>query len=257
MQKINRNVLIVGASQGLGEAIALDYGLTHKKIWLVGRNKPNLVVVRSRIKELGASCFFSNLNMMEAGASNLLAQEMSTMGFSPDIVIYNIGGALSQKDVFASVDSYFKVWLCNVGVQIELNSLLIPPMIKRNWGRVISLSSTQVKNSPMLLEPFGGSIQYNSAKAYLNAYNKSLAREVAPYGVVVSTVMPGPFVSPGKYWDRQSISNPELVAKFLERHVSIGRFARFNEIVPIIKFLGGDLASYCNGLEVNVDGGWN
>jgi NAD(P)-dependent dehydrogenase (short-subunit alcohol dehydrogenase family) len=250
----NKNILIIGASKGLGEYLAryLSNGTT--KTLLVARNEIKLKKIQNELYP--NYCEYISLNMLEENSIEILFSFMKQINFEPDIVIHNMGGALGKNNPLSKKIDFFDVWNFNVGVQIELNSKIIPKMIKNGWGRVVSISSILGKNGGLSYEPFGGSIQYNTAKAYLNSYNKILGRELAQHNIVVSTVMPGVMLSEGKYWDKISKSNPKLVKEFLKTHVSTNRFGLYEEVAPFVLLLCSEYASYCSGLEINIDGGW-
>lgn len=251
-----KKVLIIGASKGLGEHLAYVLAQYNCVIFLVARNEEKLSKIWENLRNDGKECFYSPLDLLLDGSVSTLYTQLIKENFIPDIVIHNLGGALGKKDPFDNRQSFLEVWNFNVGIQIEINNRIIPHMISNKWGRIISISSILSKNGGMPLIPYGGSIQYNAAKAYLNSYNKSLSRELAPFDIVVSTVLPGVLFSEGKYWSKLVLSNPKLVDEFLETHVSTHRFGKYEEVSPFILLLCSEFASYCSGLEVNIDGGW-
>jgi 3-oxoacyl-[acyl-carrier protein] reductase len=251
-----KKVLILGASKGLGEHLAFVLAGYNCEIFLVARNENKLLEIREIINKKTAICYHASLDLLKDESVQRLYDRLIADNFIPDIMIHNLGGAIGMKDPMGNRQSFMDVWNFNVGIQIELNSLLIPHMKENKWGRIVSISSVLSLNGGMPLSPYGGSIQYNAAKAYLNSYNKSLSRELAEDNIVVSTVMPGVLLSEGKYWSKLMVSNPELVEQFLEAHVSTKRFGTYEDLSPFILLLCSDLASYCSGLEVNIDGGW-
>lgn len=250
----NKNVLIIGASKGLGEYLARYISKYSSRILLVARNAEKLEKIR--IDLTPSSCEYLSIDMLEDNSIEVLCNFMEKSKFEPDIVIHNMGGGLGKKNPLSVKQDYLDVWNFNVGVQIEINSRIIPKMIEKKWGRIISISSILGKNGGIPYEPFGGSIQYNTAKSYLNSYNKCLSRELAKFNVVVSTVMPGVMLTEGKYWHKMIEKEPKLVSDFIEKHVSSKRFALYEEIAPFVLLLCSEYASYCSGTEINIDGGW-
>ena len=250
----NKNILIIGASKGLGGFLAKYLSNATTKILLVSRSIEKLENIKNELPN--KTCEYISLDLLEENSVNLLLDFMKDIEFEPDIVIYNMGGGLGKKEVLSKKQDFFEVWNFNVGVQIEINNRIVPIMIKKGWGRIVSISSILGKNGGLPLEPFGGSIQYNTAKSYLNSYNKNLSRELAKYNIVVSTVMPGVMFSEGKYWDKISRINHDLVTKFLDTHVSNKRFGLYEDVAPFVLLLCSEFASYCSGLEINIDGGW-
>ena len=88
----------------------------------------------------------------------------------------------------------------NVGIAITINNLIIPKMIEKKYGRIVHISSISG-------ESLRGSAPYGASKAFLNAYIKVLAREVAENNIVVSGVLPGAIYAQGGHWDENSSIN--------------------------------------------------
>ena len=250
----NKNVLIIGASKGLGEYLARYISKYSSRILLVARNTEKLKQLKIDLSPI--DCEYFAIDMLEQNSTELLCDFMKKIDFEPDVLIHNMGGGLGKKNPLSIKQDYLDVWNFNVGVQIEINSKIIPKMIKKKWGRIVSISSILAKNGGIPFEPFGGSIHYNSSKSYLNSYNKGLSRELAKYNIVVSTVMPGVLLSEGKYWHKMIEKQPELVNDFLDKHVSKKRFGLYEEIAPFVLLLCSEYATYCSGTEINIDGGW-
>lgn len=253
---VDKKVLVVGASRGLGEYLAYAFAEYNCKVFIVARNEIKLKEISDSINNKKDLCAYASFDLLKEESIQLLYETLIDNDFIPDIIIHNLGGAIGFKNPFDNRQSFKEVWNFNVGIQIELNSFLIPHMRENQWGRIVSISSVLSLNGGISRYPYGGSIQYNAAKAYLNSYNKSLSRELAEDNIVVSTVMPGVLLSDGKFWSKLKVSKPELVDQFLETHVSTKRFGTYEELSPFILLLCSDFASYCSGLEVNIDGGW-
>ena len=168
----NKNILIIGASKGLGEFLAKYLSNATTRIMLVSRNIEKLEKIKNELPD--RTCEYISLDLLEENSVDLLLDFMKSIKFEPDIVIYNMGGGLGKKEVLSKKQDFLEVWNFNVGVQIEINNRIVPIMIKKGWGRIVSISSILGKNGGLPLEPFGGSIQYNTAKSYLNSYNKNL-----------------------------------------------------------------------------------
>jgi NAD(P)-dependent dehydrogenase (short-subunit alcohol dehydrogenase family) len=250
----NKNVLITGSSKGLGEYLSKYLSKYCSRILLVARNSEKLEQLKIDLSP--TDCEYFAKDLLEENTTEALCDFMKKINFEPDIVIHNVGGALGKKNPISIKQDFLDVWNFNVGIQIEINNKIIPKMIEKKWGRIVSISSILAKNGGMPFEPYGGSIHYNTAKSYLNSYNKCLSRELAQHNIVVSTVMPGVLLSEGKYWHKMVQKNPELVADFLDKHVSIKRFGLYEELAPFVLLLCSDYASYCSGTEINIDGGW-
>ena len=169
--------------------------------------------------------------------------------------MHNVGGGLGQKGPLDKVEDWNAVWQFNVGIAIEINSVLIPEMKKHGWGRVVHISSITAELGDPSMKSLGGSLAYAAAKAYLNAYIKGLGREMAKDNIVVSGVMPGVVLSKGKHWDKLKNEKPELVDEFLNHYYPIGRFGSAEEISPFVVLLASQQASFAAGSIIPISGG--
>ncbi len=250
-----KRVLITGGSRGIGAAIAKDFAQEGCKVSIVSRNEESL---KQKIKEIGGKAKgheYIVSNLRDKGEPARVAQELIAKHKRVDIVVHNVGGALAQKDPLGKVEDWNAVWQFNVGIAIEMNAILIPPMKKQGWGRVIHISSISGELGDPSLESTGGALAYAAAKAYLNAYVKGLGRAMAKDNVVVTGVMPGVVLSKGKYWEKLKNENPELAEEFLNQYYPIGRFAAAEEISPFVVLLASDKASFAAGSIIPISGG--
>jgi 3-oxoacyl-[acyl-carrier protein] reductase len=243
-----KRVLITGASQGIGRAIALDFARENCQVSLIARREKMLQQV---VEEMGGAERGHNYyvtDLLEEGAPTRAVRKLSAGNAPFDIVVHNLGGTLQVKDPLSPMEQWRKVWQFNVGVAIEMNALLIPPMQANGWGRVVHISSISAEN-------LRGSGPYGAAKAYLNAYTKVLARGIAQTGVVVSAVLPGAIIAEGGHWDNIRKTNPAMMADFLRHHHAVGRLGTAEEIAPFVLFMASEHVTFGQGALINVDGG--
>lgn len=242
-----KRALVTGASQGIGRAIALELAREGAHVTMVARREDALREVAYQMGWPSGGHHYLVADLMEPGRPSLVAHSALVDG-PVDIVIHNLGGTLDVRDPLSPVEEWLRVWQFNVGIAVEMNNALIPPMRERGWGRVIHVSSISA-------ESLRGAAPYATAKAALNAYVKTLARAVAPSGVVVSAVMPGAVEAPGGHWDMVRQENPAKYADFLRHHMALGRLGRAEEIAPMVAFLCSEQASFCVGSVLGIDGG--
>ena len=96
---------------------------------------------------------------------------------------------------------------------------------------------------------------YNTAKAALAAYVRSLGNALAKSGIVVTGILPGGFNAPGNSWERLQASKPEIVKDFVDQRLPRGRLADAEELVPLLSFLCSDAAGMMGGCMVPIDAG--
>ena len=251
----NKRVLVTGASQGIGKSIALEFANEGCRITLISRREQELKKVMEEIG--GEDCGHSYMvgDLMEKGVPTTISEELIKQYKRVDIVVHNVGGTLGVKNILSSVEDWEKVWRFNTGIAIEMNNILIPPMQRNEWGRIIHISSISAKN-------LRGSGPYGIAKAALNAYTTVLGRELAPQGIVVSALMPGAIFAVGGHWDENSPHNAidkeaffRKKSDFLRHHHAIGRMGLSEEIAPFAVYMASKQASFANTALIPIDGG--
>ncbi len=192
--------------------------------------------------------FSTALDLEKEKAPYMLFQKLKKNFGIPEIIVHNLGGALDIRDPFCSMREWRRIYRVNFEVAVELNSLIVPYLQKKKWGRVVHISSIAAMENQ-------GPVTYCATKAALTAYVRSFGGVVAPDGVVVSAVLPGAVFTERGYWDVTSKKNPEHVKKFLTERQRIGRFGRPEEIADFVTFLCSELASFNTGSIIPIDGG--
>ncbi|MBI5195198.1 MAG: SDR family oxidoreductase [Nitrospirae bacterium] len=243
-----RLALVTGAGRGIGRAIAFCLAREGARVAVVARNSADIEEV---VKEMGGEStghLGIALDLVKESGPAELADILKKDFGEISILVHNVGGTLNIKDPFCSVQDWRRVYRFNFEIAVELNSILVPKMQSRKWGRVVHNSSISAMENH-------GPVTYCAMKAALTAYTRSFGGVVAPDGVVVSAILPGAIFTEKGYWDITSKENPEHVKKYLTERQRIGRFGRPEEIGNYVAFLCSDLASFNTGSIVPVDGG--
>lgn len=242
-----KNVLVVGASKGIGRAIALGFAEECCKIVAVARSEDLLSEIRDEAMSLGAESFDCvKCDIMQCDTKAFAQKLLDTYG-TFDVVVHNVGGSLVSRDHLGGAEDWDYALKFNALAAIDMNSKLIPPMLERKSGRVIHISSI----SAVMLR---GNPLYASAKAFLNAYVTTVGRQLAADGVVLCSVMPGAVAFEGSYWDKFVKEGNPRVEDFLRHHQAANRFGTPKEIADVVVFLAGDKSSFMQGANVPVDG---
>ena len=228
----NKNVLIIGASKGIGREISLAFAKEGAMVTAIARNEKLLVSLQHEMKQIyEADHKYYVCDLMDMDLT-VLANKLLIEKGPFDIIVHNVGGSLVSRNALGT---------------IALNNILIPPMIEKKWGRVIHISSI----SAQMLR---GNPLYASAKAFLNAYVTTVGRTIASSGVVMSAVMPGAVAFPGSYWDEYTRTDPERCNDFLRHHQAAGRFGTTKEIADVVLFMASEQASFMQAAIIPVDG---
>lgn len=242
-----KNVLIVGASKGIGRETTKAFAKENARITTIARSEDLLIDLHHEIKEIySADHAYYRADLMKSGNDTLMDMILKERG-SFDIVIHNVGGSLVSRNALGTLGEWQHAWKYNAGLAIELNNKLIPPMLEKGWGRIVHVSSI----SANMLR---GNALYASSKAFLNAYVTTVGREIAASGVVMTAVMPGAVAFPGSYWDNYVKTDPARCEDFLRHHQAVNRFGTTKEIADVILFLASEQASFMQAAIVPVDG---
>lgn len=241
-----KTALVTGATRGLGSEIARNLAAEGAAVVVVSRSETQQVVDGLPLAAGAHVGFEADLSARED--CQRLLDFMSENGISPDIVVNNVGGNLNMKDPLMASDRFWEVMSFNLESTISLNSSLIPEMASRGWGRICHVSSISS------LENQGVPV-YSAAKAAMNAYIRGVGRFVAEHNVILTGVLPGAVFTEGGYWDEQSQTNPDHVARYIAERMAVKRFGTPKEIADIVSFLVSDLSSFMVGSLVLADGG--
>ena len=165
-----------------------------------------------------------------------------------DAVIHCAGGGLGLRGPYLTAKAAYDLFMTNLGGAMEINRMVVTDMQERRTGYVVHVCS--IASGEAI-----GSVGYNTVKAALGAYVRSLGRELAPYGVVVSGIAPGGFRGPGNAMERLKISSPSAYEEFVSKRLPRGYMGEATELIPLLRFLTSPAASMMAGSVVPIDAG--
>jgi acetoacetyl-CoA reductase len=116
-------------------------------------------------------------------------------------------------------------------------------MIERNFGRIINISSVNGQRGQF------GQANYSAAKAGMHGFTKTLAMEVAKYGITVNTI------SPGYIGTDMVMAVPEKVRDQIVAQIPVGRLGGTHEVAHLVSFLASDATSFVTGANYSINGG--
>lgn len=248
-----RTALVCGASSGLGLATAEGLAGEGVNLILVARRAELLETIAARLSggAVTAAAIAADLSRPE-GLSKV---ETALAGFQPvDILITNTGGPPASTPL----DTNWNLWQTATELllrsTVELSRLVVPGMRRRQWGRVIGITSYAVKH------PLQGLVLSNSLRAAVTAYYRTLADEVAGDGVTVNTVLPGYTATERLNGlaqasaSRDGITMEQAFAR-MRAASPAGRLGTPEEIASAIAYLASEPAAFITGQAVCVDGG--
>lgn len=238
-----RTALVTGASQGIGEAIGRHLAALGARVVLAARSADKLEALAGELREQGHEAHALTLDLAAPEALEERLAELPEDWAAVDILVNNAGITDDALLVRMSLEQWRRVLDTNLTGAFALTRLLAKGMMRRRWGRVISVSSV------VGLMGNAGQANYAAAKAGLVGFSKSVARELAGRNVTVNVVAPG-------YVDTaMTAALPEAARDPLLKAIPLGRIGRPEEIAAAVGFLAGEAAGYITGQVLNVSGG--
>ena len=237
MSKEKKKILITGASRGIGKDIAL-------------KSKENgYIVLGTSTSEEGAQALEKegilglvlNLNDSKSieGFNDVLIKDHSDV----EILINNAGITRDNIVLRMSDEEWMDVLNVHLNGTFKISKTVLKFMLKKRWGRIINITSTSASTGNR------GQANYAAAKSGVEAFSRSLAKEVGSRGITVNSVAPGYIET-----DMTEQINNKMKEEILKQ-IPLSRFGRAEEVAQLIEFLITDEASYITGQTIHINGG--
>ena len=250
----NRVALITGAGRGIGRAIAIAFGAEGARLALAARTRDELDEVESAVRSAGGEAVSIQCDLSDQAAPERLAAEVADRLGRVEVLVNNagIGGGPNFRPVSEFDDDHWHLTLAvNLTAPYLLTKAVLPSMIERRWGRVITVASINSKRAS-----YHG-CAYAASKHGVLGFMRSLALEVAPVGVTANCICPGP-VETAMLAKRIDYDSGRL-GRAREDHVRqmtpMGKILIPQDIAPMAVYLASEDARMITGQAYNVCGG--
>jgi NAD(P)-dependent dehydrogenase (short-subunit alcohol dehydrogenase family) len=216
------------------------------RVALVARDSEKLNSVKAEIESAGgqANVFIADVTAEDAVAK--LEQEVSRQAGKVQILINNAGINIRKNLTDFSLSEWRSVLDTNLTSVFLVCRAFVPHMRGTGYGRVINMTSIMSHIS------LPGRSAYSSSKTALLGLNRALALELAPEGITVNGISPGPI---GTEMNLPIMQNPELNAQFVA-NIPAGRWGKVEEIGELARYLCSEAAGFITGTDIIIDGGW-
>lgn len=254
-----RHALVCGASQGIGKASAIELARMGARVTVVARDEAALRGVVSAMNDAAAGKHEVGHGYLVADFSNprelrnKVADHVLRQG-PVHLLVNNTGGPPSGTLLDADPEAILTGVTQHVLCFQHLAQVIVPGMKEARFGRIVNIISTSV------LQPIKGLGVSNTVRGAVANWGRTLAGELAPFGITVNNVLPG-YTATDRLWslrkktaERLGVSEQEIEKRWLAV-IPMERLADPSEIAAVVGFLCSPGASYLTGVNLPVDGG--
>ncbi|WP_281646948.1 3-oxoacyl-ACP reductase FabG [Parendozoicomonas sp. Alg238-R29] len=235
--------LVTGASRGIGQAIALRLGVAGATVVGTATSDRGAEAISEFLQQNGVAGTGMCLNVADQDSVVSVVKEIAEKFGAPTILVNNAGITRDNILMRMKEDEWDSVINTNLSSIYRMSKACVRAMTKARWGRIINISSVvgSMGNA--------GQSNYAAAKAGLEGYTRSLARELGSRQITVNAVAPG-FIDTD-----MTRELPEEHRANLLNQVPLGRLGQPEEIAGVVAFLAGDEGAYVTGETLHVNGG--
>ena len=232
-----KTALVTGASRGIGRAIALE--LKSKDFSIIGTATSQAGV--DALIENGIEGYILDLNSPNSIGNFWEQLEADKKNIS--VLVNNAGITRDNIVLRMSDDEWSDIMNVHLNGTFQLCKRSLKMMLKNKWGRIINISSASASIGNR------GQSNYAAAKAGVEAFTKSLAKEVGKRDITINAVAPG-FIATD-----MTEQNDGVNAEYLIKEIPLGRFGEPEEVAGLVDFLCSENASYITGQTIHINGG--
>ena len=246
----NKTVLVMAGSKGIGFATAKGFHEAGASVAICGRSQDNLDAALAEL----TGCFAIAGDVSQAAGIDRIISAVNTQLGGIDILVNNAGGPPPGLFEQLNDDDWDKAVQLTLMSVVRATRLVLPHMRDQNWGRIVNISSSGVK------QPVPGLTLSNSIRMAVLGWAKTLANQVAADNILVNTVCPG-FTNTDRVTEilkQQSEASGKTISEIaagLASQIPLQRIGEPEEIANLAVFLGSEAASFMTGTAIQVDGG--
>lgn len=249
---LGRTAVVCGSTQGIGFAAAHVLAEMGASIVLVARNEEKLKESLAAMPQPHLNHSYLVADFTKDGEVDDLAEKLRSR--EVNILVNNTGGPAGGKITEAQPEAFLQAFHAHLLANHKITTAILQGMKASGYGRIINVISTSVK------QPLPNLGVSNTIRGAVANWAKTMANEVAPFGITVNNVLPGATAT-GRLENiisnkaQNTGKNAGDVAAEMTREIPAGRFGEAVEIGYAIGFLASPYAAYINGINLPVDGG--
>jgi len=233
-----KNVLITGASRGIGESIA--YYFAERGYYVVGTARSDF---KFKENNFSGELHSIKLDVTDRDSIKKVYKTLKNDNLLPNIIINNAGITSDQIFLRMKDDDWDNVININLTGTFNITKAFIKDMVKNRYGKIINISSI----SGLMGNP--GQVNYSASKSALGGFTKSLAKEVGSRNINVNSIAPG-FIETEMTDFLDSDAKLKIISD-----IPLNRLGNTDDISQLAFFLASDQSQYITGQTISVDGG--
>lgn len=241
--KLEGLALVTGASRGIGRAIALDLAKSGAKVVGTATSEAGAAAITDAFSQSGLSGEGAVLDVNDTQAAEALLDRIQVAHGAIAILVNNAGITRDGLAMRMKDEDWQAVLDTNLGSVFRMSRLVMRPMMKARFGRIINITSVVGSSGN------AGQANYAAAKAGVAGMSRALARELGSRSITVNCVAPG-FIDT----DMTRALSPDQVT-VLQQQIPLGRFGDPNDVASAVRFLASREAGYITGVTLHVNGG--
>ena len=245
MKFAGKIALVTGAARGIGEVVALTLAREGADVVIVDVNLEGAQRVAQEVEGLGRKALAIQVDVSQRDDVQRLVSEVVSAFGTISILVNNAGIIRRGTFLEHSPEDWDRVLSVNLGGTFNCTQEVVPLMIKQGGGKIINISSVVGKMGDLASAP-----SYGTSKGAVNTFTKSLARELAPYGINVNAVAPHAIETDmSREWSEEK-------RRQIVEAIPMKRLGKPQEVAEAVAFLASDGANFITGQILDVNGGY-